>query len=306
MILALFLLATLLLHTKAAGTADLGNNQYVIYNRQYHKAKICQFGTNYNSIGTCEKELGPNTLWLLDPHPTKTGCYYVVNDQYNLFRLAIYKTTGVWIKVTNGAYGDAQLFRFSPTTDGYYNLISCYYTNYECKLAKYGTSVTDNAFACKDPPRATQEWKLVPRFTAQISTVDIFAFDNRQGSTSITKEISVTTGIEKSTTSSVSSTTTYSQSLEASVSKSGASATSKTEFSKSITKAFSETNSQSWSETQTMTFTIPAGKNFKVMQHATEFVGAIPGDGCTLNSDIKIFESTSNSFSDPDGFIINT
>ena len=53
-------------------------------------------------------------------------------------------------------------------------------------------------------------------------------------------------------------------------------------------------------------FTVPAGKNYKLMQRDVKFESKLPGDSYTFLSGFKIFESDSANFEDKDHFIINT
>ena len=48
------------------------------------------------------------------------------------------------------------------------------------------------------------------------------------------------------------------------------------------------------------------GKNFKVMQHVVRFDGKFSAESCKLHSAIKIFESETSQFEDPDNFTIKT
>ena len=159
------------------------------------------------------------------------------------------------------------------------------------------------------PKYPDQLWRLVPRFKANFFTDQVFHFDNRQGSNPITREVSVTTGMKRSTTSTIRNKTTFKQTIEASMSGAfkifdfGVKTT--TEFSTELETSFSDSNEQSWSKTEKITFVIPPGKNFKVMQHQVEFEGKFSADSCTLLTAIKIFESTTAEFDDPDDFIIS-
>ena len=82
-------------------------------------------------------------------------------------------------------------------------------------------------------------------------------------------------------------------------------ATSTMEFSTELETTFSETNEQNWSKTDKITFVVPPGKNFKVMQHTVDFEGALDWETCTLLTNIKIFESDTAHFDDPDNFMIS-
>ena len=302
--LTVLILTILVLQIKTE-TVKLDHNQFILYNKFYHKAKLSQTGTGFKDIGTYEFELKPNQLWTFDPHPTKKGCYYIVNEYYPKLRLADNKQN---FGAYSGPYYDDQLFKVVPSgkNDGFFYLYSCYYE--KDRIAKYSSKDNDiGIYTGAQYP--DQLWRLVPRFKANIYTDMVFHFDNRQGSTDITREVSVTTGIVRSSSSEVHSSTSFSASVEASMEVAvgifnlGASVS--TEFSTGLEKSFSESEETSWSKTETITFTIPAGKNYKVMQHSVDFDGVFKDDDCSLLTSIKIFESDSGAFDDPDDFIIS-
>ena len=301
----LLVLATLVLQVKAEDSLVLDNNQFLIYNKVYHKARLTQFDTGYFDVGTYEHELNPDQLWTLEPHPNKEGCYYIINERYPQWRIANSKHKFV---VFNGPYYEDQLFRFVPSgkNDGFYYITNCLHTN--DRIAKYGVA-NDKVSMFGGRKYPDQLWKLVPRFKASFYTNLVFQFDNRQGSSPITKTVSITTGIRKSTTSTVSNKVSYKQSIESSMSAAfkmfNFGATSTMEFSTELEKTFSETYEENWSKTDEIKFVIPAGKNYRVMQHAVDFESPLSIDSCTLLTKIKIFESTGEHFEDPDEFFID-
>jgi len=297
------MLTTLVLQIKTDDSLVLDNNQFLIYNKVYHKARLAQWGTGGNDAGTYEHALYPDQLWTLEPHPSKKGCYYIVNEVHSQHRIANWQHNFI---VYSGPHYNDQLFRFVSNGDGFYYIYSCHYTN--DRIAKYG--VGNGKMAMYGGPKyPDQLWRLVPRFKANFFTDQVFHFDNRQGSNPITREVSVTTGIKRSTTNTIRSKTTFKQSVEASLSGAiklidvGVKTT--TEFTTELEASFSETNEQSWSKTEKITFVIPPGKNFKVMQHVVDFEGKFGSESCSLLTAIKVFESTEDSFDDPDDFIIS-
>lgn len=299
--------------SQAADDLVLNNTQFLIYNYKFHKARIAQWAERDTAVGTYEHELKPDQLWTFEPHPTKTGCYYIRNEMYQRYRLA---DASQWFGinnehnfiVTSGAYKDDQLFKLVPSGKhaGYYYIYSCLYTN--DRIGKW-SEYDDKTIMWSGDLKDDQLWKLVPRFKANLFTDVVFHFNNLQGSKPITRSVSVTTGIKRSTTNTIRNKETYKRSIEASmgvalegIGEIGAKATE--EFSYELEMTFSVTNEQSWAKTETITFTIPAGKNFKVMQNGANFEGKFSSESCQLLTSIKVFESDSAEFQDPDGFII--
>jgi len=77
------------------------------------------------------------------------------------------------------------------------------------------------------------------------------------------------------------------------------------EFTVELERSFSETSEKTWSKTENIQFIIPAGKNYKVLQHTSFFDGMFISDSGTLLADIKIFESDTDAFKGEKDFIIN-
>merc|ERR1711971_718591 len=157
-VLLLLMLTTLVLQIKADDSLVLDNNQFLIYNKVYHKARLAQWGLEESNAGTYEHALYPDQLWTLEPHPSKKGCYYIVNEEYPQHRIANYKHSFI---IYNGKHYDDQLFKFVPSgkKDGFYYIYSCYYTN--DRIAKYG--VDDGAVTMYGGAKyADQLWRLVP------------------------------------------------------------------------------------------------------------------------------------------------
>lgn len=300
------LLPLLLLLPLVIESEILDNNQFLIYSKPYHTARITQWGASEEDVGTYEKAVYSDQLWTLEPHPTKTGCYYMVNEHRPDWRIADWNHHFV---VNNGPRFDDQLFRFEPSGngDGYYYIISCYHT--EDRMAKYGHEDRDVAMY-SGPRYQDQLWRLVPRFEVSIRTDKVFHFDNRQGSSPVPKEITVTTGMMKSSTSAIRNKQTLKAAMEASVGGAfkgidfGVKAS--TEITNEIETTFSETSESSWSKTDKMQFTVSPGKNYKVMQRVVQFESKLPGDSYTLLSEIKVFESDTAHFEDNDHFIIDS
>ena len=304
-ILILSILAALVLQIKSDDNLILDNNSFLIYNKVYHKARLTQWGTDGDDVGSYEHAIYSDQLWNLQPHPSKEGCYYIVNERHSQYRIANYKHSMV---VYDGPHYSDQLFKFVPSgsNDGFYYIYSCRYTN--DRIAKYGSR--DSDVGMYDGPKYNDQlWRLVPRFKANIYTDEVFHFDNRQGSTEITREISITYGIRKSTTSTVRNKVTYTQSMEASLSgvikMFNVGATSTMELSTELETTFTETNEQYWSRTEKFFFTARAGKNYKIMQHLVTFEGALNWETCSLLTSIKTFESDTAHFDDPDNFIMS-
>ena len=105
-----------------------------------------------------------------------------------------------------------------------------------------------------DGPRYRDQLrKLVPRFKAGFRTLEVFHFDHRQSTTSITRTVSETTGLKRSSTSTIWSKTTYKQSMEVSLGVAidifNIGLKVSAEFTVELERSFSETSEKLWSKT---------------------------------------------------------
>ena len=280
----------------------LDNNQFLIYNKHYPHARLTLLPDN--SVGTSELELAPEQLWTLEPHPDNKGYYYIVNEAHPMLRLA--DSSNVLIAYDQLHYPD-QLFKLVPSgnNDGYFYIQNSYHDN--DRIAKYGPDNKQTGMY-SGPFYPDQLWKLVPRFKVNFHTDVVFHFDNRQNPKEIIRKVSVTKGIKKSSTSSIRNKATFTSSMEASLGAAveifNIGVSTKAEFTDEIELSLSKTTEQEWSRTEEVTFTVPAFKNFKVMQHVVKFDGEFDVDRCTLLTDIKVFVSEENEFDDPENFIL--
>ena len=283
---------------------ELDNSQFLIYNKWYPHARLTLTLEDF-SVETTELDLSPEQLWTFEPHPDKTNCYYIVNGAYPKRRLS---DSSHKLITYDQLHDDDQLFRLFPSGEN----DDCYYIyNYrheEDRIAKWGAS-NEKVGIYSEGKNPDQLWKLVPRFKVNFHTNVVFHLDNRQNPEKIVREISVTRGIKKSSTSSIRDKATFTLAMEASletaIKSSKAAVSSKAEFSNEIELSLSKMTEEQWSKTEDLNFTIPAFKNFKVMQHVVKFDGKFDEDSCTLLTHLKVFVSDKNEFDDPDNFIID-
>ena len=284
----------------------LDNNQFLIYNKMYPHAKLTLLKDL--SVGTTELALAPEQLWTFKPSENIKGCYYIINEAHPELRLADWKNK--LIAYDDKHYGD-QVFKLVPSgndDEHFYIYSQCYE---EDRIAKYDRD-DEQTGMYSGPLYSGQLWKLVPRFKVNFHTNVVFHFDNRQNPEPIKREVTVTRGVKRGSDSSIRNMKTFTQSIDASLNAAfnlfniGLSSNSKTEFSDEIALQFAKKTEEEWSKVEKITFTIPANKNFKVMQHVVKFDGEFEVDSCTLLTDIKVLVSDKNEFDDPDNFILKT
>jgi len=294
---------------------ELANNQFFITNKAFHKARLYVY--NYTQwdpifghymigdelIGTYEHDFNLDQLWTLEPHPIHKGAFYIVNDQYPTIRIE--NKQNYYAAATDGVHNDNQLWTFLPFDNNTSYLIDSF-VDRKARIAKFGPKNDDLRLWTGDlmwsleVPLDQQLWKLERRFKVEIKEKTIFHFDNRQGSTAITRSITVLTGLKVTDASTIRNKETYklsmSQSLSGALEGLTVSMTFSAEFTSELENSFSHSEEKNWSQSETIKFTIPAGKNYKLVQNEVKFIGKVPDDSATLRTNFKIFESDSAEF----------
>ncbi|CAB4005144.1 tetratricopeptide repeat 28-like [Paramuricea clavata] len=174
------------------------------------------------------------------------------------------------------------------TVDDFYRIYNLKYSN--ARIAKWGKG--DGEWGTYDGDLYDdQVWKLVPRFKAAISNINIWSCDNREGSVDFSEEKSVTIGLKLTSSSTVSTTVGLEVSLKASASFAGFGAEVESKISKQIQKSLSNTAEKDWIRKSTIKFTAPKGKNYRVKQLTCSFMSPLAADDCVLNCDYVVEET---------------
>jgi len=120
-----------------------------------------------------------------------------------------------------------------------------------------------------------------------MKTVTLWKSDNRTGSQDFSERVKITTGLKLTKSESFSTTTSLTFSLEAALNGIGASTELKTELSDTL-----ETGSEkNWVTEREITFTAPAGKNYRVKQQVASFTSIVDADDCVFSGDYIVEES---------------
>ena len=177
----------------------------------------------------------------------------------------------------------------------------------------------------------TQKWRLIPRLRATLFLRNLFQCDNRLGKAPVSKEITITTGLRRSNCSSNctpnrstssrncssnSSTchldasssshhpyiTSYKRSVSAAVQLAAdvldLNLRFQVELEQQLTESFSGRSEETWCRTETMVFTIPPGRNVRVVQRGMQLEGLFRCDSCTLSTRVRVLESRTDNFCD--------
>ena len=118
----------------------------------------------------------------------------------------------------------------------------------------------------------------------------------RQGTTDITKQFKITTGMKLTNSESLSTKFGFEYSLKSSASigiegvgKAGMEIQSK--FSFSLEAGWSKSKEESWSKETTTTYIAPAGKKYRVLQTFIDFSSPLDSDNCCFYCRERIEES---------------
>ena len=191
------------------------------------------------------------------------------------------------VGVFKGQRDDDQLWSFEPV-GAYYKIRSCKYTNRV--FSKWGS--WDSSFGThRDINAEDQLWDLKPRFEAKAVQTNIWAVDNRGGSKPFTETREVTQGLKLTQSSTISTKVNLEASLGFTIPIQmpiNVGLAMKGEITKSLTRGSEKT----WNTKSTITFTAPAGKNYRVTQFVVTFKSEIPGDEIALYTNYKVEETT--------------
>ena len=120
-------------------------------------------------------------------------------------------------------------------------------------------------------------------------------FIRRQGSTAVTKEFTITTGLKLTKSKTVTTTAGFEHSITASLSVPikglTAGMESTTKFYAQIESSLSSSEEKYWSKQTKTTYTAPAGKKYRVVQTLLDFSSPLELDDSTLYNSERIEES---------------
>jgi len=276
-----------------AENLDLDNQQFLIYNKKYHRARLAQWGRNHRNVGTYQHGLKFGQLWTLKPSHSKKGFYYIHNYKWSRYRLADYRRRLITYP---RSFFDDQLFKFVPNGNGYYHIFNYKYPTH--RLRKWGPQAWKTSFTSR-AGGSEQLWKLVPRFKPTLHANVIFALDNRQGTKDIHKILEFFVGLKRTSTRRISHKTNFKLGVKGAIKKLPVSA----EITHTMEFFFEEVREKNWHRMVKTTYTISRGRNFKLVQQVARLESVMPDDSVQLYSSSKIFESNTSVFDDPDGFI---
>jgi len=277
-----------------AESLDLDNQQFLIYNKKYHRARIAQWGRRHRNVGTYQHGLRFGQLWTMKSDPNKKGCYYIHNYKYSRYRLADYRGK---LLTYPKSYFDDQLFKFVPNGKGYYRIFSCYYPTH--RLRKWGAQDYKTSFS-RRAGGSEQLWKLVPRYTATLYSKVVFKLDNRQNTKDVHKVITTTVGLTRTSKRRISHKTNFKLGLSTIIKK----LTVSPEITHTMDIVKENIRVKKWQKVVKETYTISAGTNFMLVQQVAELKSVMNKDDVKLFSYAKVFQSKAAYFRDPDNFII--
>jgi len=240
-----------------------------------------------NTCKTCiipwEIPDGVDQLWMFTDASQfghKKGHYYIRNIHYD--DLLICKKGGIGSLPDHyslavhkrGTHYPDQRWKVKKSKKGY-SFYNEEYTEhrivaFETFKGKTKLGVWDGDLA----DRREEYWDLVPRYKAKFETKELWRTDNRQGTQDFAETIKITSGIVMTYSESLTTKVGLEATLKKSVAKLGGDVEAK--VSTEISKALSKGTEQSWSYEREITFTAPAGKNYRVLQDQVKF-----------NSDLK-------------------
>lgn len=277
---------------------ELNGNVFLLQNKEYNHANLVQFKAENKktNLGSYEQGTYDDQLWLLEEEPKHKGYYYIKNKRHN-WRICKSGKDREDVWCYGGNHFDDQLWRFEHDGDNYYRIYNYSYPN--DKLTKFGSG-NDRIGSYDGANYDDQVWKLIPWYEVKESDIKsniLFDCDNRTGSAAFKKTVTVTQGLKLTNSSSLSSTLGIENSLTAAANYGIASAEMTSTITASLSASINSSSEETWSQTETITFSAPAGKNYRVKQIECPFNSAYEPDSMTLGCSYEIQE-TDGEFED--------
>jgi len=279
---AIFLAIIAIYEVHTATTDKFDGKAFFIRNFHFGHANLAQIRDMKHSNKICHycvvtsEHVRPNQLWRFTAATNFPGGqkgYYYISNLVNEDRLMSIKGD---VGVYGAEYGDDQLWRLSKQKGGSkkhtpYLLENKAYPKF--RLEKYGKR--DNLIRMDDgwqdvgsdvPDNA--KWVLVPRYSANYVKTVIWMADNRRGTQDFAEEVTFSTGLRLQKSSEISTKIGLEASLKASIQGVG---DLETKFSAEISTSMSSESESTWGQENKITFTAPAGKQYRVLQDQISF-----------------------------------
>lgn len=179
---------------------------------------------------------------------------------------------------------------------GYYRIYNHVYRD-----ARISTNANVAFGTYTGPIYKDQDWKLVPRFEANITENVIWSHDNRQGSQNILEKVRVTTGLKSTSSNPVLTPVGFKQSLKAAASFAATTAEVQKIILTQIDASLSDADEnnpqmQNWIKESEILFTAPKGKNVRVKQLVCGFKSSMANDDWQLSCNYKVEETDGDRF----------
>jgi len=295
---------------------ELDGNVFEIHSGhpEHERTRLISFGQEgHGGMGLWQRGDGypciANGYWKLKSYDTIYGPVYTITSVQNApMRIARHSPgwnasdVGLY---ENGCPQDWDLWYIVKSEDqGKYCIFS--YVDPNQKLAQWGNGQHDwGTYWIKEKTQG--DWFLTPRFKVTLDLYTIWTCDNRTGSRDITHENSDTVGIKLTKSTTIATKTELKVSMKYAlnagiavegVGEFGESAEIETMLDETLDTSMTSTVEKDWSRTVTDTFTVPAGKHYRIRGLKTNFIGNQNDDDCmemfTESRYYKIEESDSD------------
>jgi len=266
---------------------ELNNQTFIFENKHYAYANLTKLQEGERGMCTTEKKITPNSFWRLEEDKNKSGYFYIYSaPSESGCRIGKWDQGDRDVGIQYGNYSDDQLWKFvkCADADGFYRI-----SNYKYKgacIAKWGKNDTEwGTYSGK--LESGHLWKLIPRYRAQIKTAVVWECDNRMGSKDLSENVSVTVGLKDS------GKLTFTSGLQHSLISSIIAVTKgdkKAEITKvdaivdAVSRCVSLAENRPSSMTKDVTFTAPAGTNYRVIQLICDYQSPLGIDNLSVGS----------------------
>jgi len=286
---------------KKESVNNLNNQTLILTNKLYAHDRLTELETEKRGMGTTAKKITRNCFWRLEEDKNKLGWYYIysaASESRGRIEKSGHGDSDVGIQ--NGSHSDDQLWKFVDCGDGFYRIYN--YKHRGARLAKWGKN-DDDWGTCYSELGSNQLWKHTPRYKAQIKKDIVWKCDNRMGSRDFSQKVAVTVGLKVTNSEMVSFTAGLHYSLKSAVDAANEGAENeaididkKHEIYCALSRHISLDKNRPWSETIDITFTAPAGKQYRVCQLICDFQSPLEEDNLTVGCSYSMEETDITSF----------
>jgi len=250
-----------------------------------HSNKIC-----YDCVITFETPF-PDQLWLFTAASNfngPKGYYYIKNLAHGGRLMSGDGQLRQRVGVYSSEYGDDQLWKLKKKGKGF---ILSNKAHPEARLTKSQPANDYVGVVAGTHGDLDQVWSIIPRYEANYVKTVIWSTDNRKGTNDFSETVKVSKGLKLMSSSSLSTKVGLETSIEKSIGKAGIGGKASAKLTTEISTSMESSTEETWTEEREVTFTAPAGKQYRVWQEQLSLDSDVKSDNIRFYGEYTIEES---------------